>query len=260
MTRAIAFALCLLPAPLASAAQQLLPGLVSARLLPGWIDESGNRIAALELQLQPGWKTYWRSPGDTGLPPSFDWAGSGNLGEVTFHWPAPEAIRSGEGLTLGYHDLLILPFTAAPADPAQPVALSASVDFGLCDNICVPAHVELQAEAPGAAPDPQIEAALARNPVPHDGRPLCQVRDIDDGMQVSVDLPGQPEVAAMELGDRPDVWVSSAELAPSETGSSATADFVAPSGQPFDLNAADIRITLIGSEGAVEMLGCDPQG
>ncbi|MDO5529308.1 MAG: hypothetical protein Q4F71_07880, partial [Paracoccus sp. (in: a-proteobacteria)] len=51
-------------------------GLESARLLPGWVDADGRRITALELVLAPGWKTYWRSPGDAGIPPSFDWRGA----------------------------------------------------------------------------------------------------------------------------------------------------------------------------------------
>lgn len=261
MKRALLLALCLSVPALPVAAQDLPPGLASARLLPGWTDADGNRVAALDLQLLPGWKTYWRSPGDSGLPPSFDWSGSSNIGDVTFHWPTPEAIRSGDALSLGYHDRLVLPVTIRPANPSKPINLSAAVDFGLCERICVPAHLSLRADGPGPAPDPVIEAALDRGPAGALDKPDCKVSAIEDGMQVRVALPGQStRIAALELPDQPEVWVSSAELVGSNGRTEAVADFVAPSGKPFDLDAGKIRITLIGADGAVEMQGCDPKG
>ncbi|MBU3031042.1 protein-disulfide reductase DsbD domain-containing protein [Paracoccus marinaquae] len=258
MRRIVLLALFL---PLTATAEPLSPGLQSARLLPGWTDAEGNRVAALELRLEPGWKTYWRQPGDSGLPPSFDWSGSQNLADVTFHWPAPEAIRSGDALTLGYHDTLLLPFTARPRDPAQALVLDAAVDFGLCENICVPARVSLQAPAPAASRDPRIEAALADVPARLDARPACRLSEIADGMRLSVDLPqAGAEVAAMEVIGRPEIWVSTSELEARSGGSRATADFVPPAAAPFDLDTGAVRITLIGPDGAVEMQGCDRQG
>lgn len=242
-------------------AEPLPPGLQSARLLPGWQDAEGNRIAALDLRLEPGWKTYWRSPGDSGLPPVFDWQGSQNLADVTFHWPAPEAIRSGDDLTLGYHDRLVLPFTARAADPSAPLTLTAQVDLGLCEKICVPVHVRLTAPDPQAAADPVIEAALARVPATRDDRPTCRVSEIADGMRLAVDLAGDaPEVVAIELAGRPEIWVSGTRITPSKGGTTATADLVPPSGAPFDLDADAVRITLIAADGAAEMQGCAPQG
>ncbi|RNF36399.1 hypothetical protein A7A09_001140 [Paracoccus methylarcula] len=253
--------LCAIFAALPAAAQQLPPGVESARLLPGWTDADGNRISALELRLEPGWKTYWRNPGDSGLPPSFEWQESDNLAKISFHWPAPEAIRSGDELTLGYHNLLVLPFTAEPVDPAHPVELAASIDLGVCEKICVPAHLDLQAPAAAVDPDPEIEAALARVPEPLSLRPSCTRRDISDGIQLDVLLPRQDiDVAAMELEDHPEIWVSTATLDPEGTGTRATADFVPPSGKAFDLDVTDLRITLIGADGTVEMRGCDLQG
>ena len=242
-------------------AQDLPPGLTSARMLPGWTDADGNRVAAIELQLQPGWKTYWRSPGDSGLPPSFDWSASQNLGEVTFHWPAPEAIRSGDSLTMGYHDRLVLPFTAKPKDAAKPVALSAQMDFGLCENICVPAHVALMADQPAASPDPLIKAALADVPQPVQQALTCRVQDISDGVRVDVSLPAsQVELAAIELAGQPEIWVSGTEIQTGANGPVAVADFVAESAAPFPLDTDRLRITMIGPDGAVEMQGCQPEG
>lgn len=263
MRTVLLIALGLPLASLAAHAEPLPPGLHSARLLPGWTDAGGERIAALELRLQPGWKTYWRSPGDSGLPPSFDWRGSQNLAGVEFHWPAPEAIPSGDEVSLGYHDLLVLPFTARPADPDMPLHLAASIDFGLCEKICVPAHVDLQAAAAGDTPDPHIQRALAQVPAVLPDRPACTISAISDGMRLTVDLPNansDAAVVAMELGGHADVWVSSATLTRGTTGAQASADFVPPDGAPFDLDPERLRLTLVGQDGAVEMRGCVPQG
>lgn len=270
----LALSLCLsaIPAlaqdasPLATpVAEDLPPGLVSARLRPGWTDAAGNRVMALDLELEPGWKTYWRSPGDTGLPPRFEWQGSRNLAGVTFHWPAPQAIRSGERMEMGYHDSLLLPFSAHPADPAKPVEVMAQVELGLCEAICVPASLDLVAPDTGSTSDPQIAAALRAEPARLDLRPPCEVRDIEDGLRVAVDLPADgATLAAVELPDQPDVWISGAELVQGQSGPQAVVEMVAPSGKPFVLDPAGLRLTVVSGEGkaaqAVEMLGCTPIG
>ncbi|WP_240643718.1 protein-disulfide reductase DsbD domain-containing protein [Paracoccus siganidrum] len=242
-------------------AEPLPPGLAGARLLPGWTDGNGDRVAALELELEPGWKTYWRSPGDSGLPPEFDWSGSENLAGVTFHWPAPEAILSGGDVSLGFHDRLVLPFTAHAARPGTPVELAAEIDLGLCERICVPARLALTAAAPADRPDPRIEAALAQGPRQSADRPACRIVAIEDGMQVSMRTGPMPaKAAAIELDRRPEVWVSGVEIDETDAGLALTADLVPPEGKPFDLRPGSLRLTLIGPDGAVEMRGCDPEG
>lgn len=250
-------ALTTAPAParadMPSVARADTPGLVSARLLPGWVADDGSRIAALELVLAPGWKTYWRNPGDSGVAPVFDWAGSANLGAVRMHWPAPEAIISGGDQTWGYHDRLVLPFTAAPATPGQPVTLAARVDFGLCDDICVPAHVDLAAPAPGPAPDPVIAAAMAAVPGPA-APPACALAATDDGASVAITLPPGADAAMIEVANAPDLWVSVPQLAAGR----ATAQVLAPDLQPLDLDPAAVTVTLFGPAGTTEAQGCAP--
>lgn len=243
------------------AAQGLPPGMTDARLLPGWTDEQGNRVSALEIRLEPGWKTYWRNPGDSGLPPSFDWEQSENLKNVEFHWPAPEVIISGGEQTLGYHDVLILPFTATALDKNEPVELRADIELGVCEKICVPVHLSLMADEVGAGPSPVIQTALAEVPRKLPDQAACSVKEIDDGMQLTIDLPKHDtQAAAMELEGRPDVWVSSAKLAPQGNSIRATADFIEPSGKPFALDVTKLRVTQIGADGAVETMGCQPAG
>lgn len=233
------------------------PGLVSAALLPGWTTETGHRMTALRLMLEPGWKTYWRSPGDAGVPPLFDWTGSQNLGTVTPHWPRPEAIESGGERSLGYHDALFLPIEIAPADPGQPLDLRVQVDFGLCDTICVPARVTLEAPPPETAPDPAILAALAREPQLAPDQPLCRIAPIADGMRVTATFDRDAPEAAMELDDAR-IWVSQPELSRQGGQLLAQADFIAESGKPFPLDPAQLRLTLIAPDHAVEYRGCRP--
>lgn len=256
MIRIASFLACLcLPAlPLAA---ENAPGLSDVRILPGWSLPDGSRIAAIEFRLQPGWKTYWRSPGDSGLPPVFDWSGSANLADVALHWPAPEAIPSDGGMALGFHDRLVLPFTARPDDAGKPVDLAVAVDFGLCRNICVPAHATLRADAPGDAPDPAILAAIKRVPAPAPDRPRCEVRPIADGMRVTATLDRPATLAAMELADS-DVWVSGTDMASEGGQTILSAEFVPPQGAPFDLPRDRLVFTVIGDTGAaIEMTGCD---
>ncbi|MFX4601211.1 protein-disulfide reductase DsbD domain-containing protein, partial [Acinetobacter baumannii] len=66
-------------------------GQVEARLVSA-VRGTGDLTAlplGLELRLEPGWKTYWRSPGDAGFAPRLDWSGSGNLAGATLSYPAP---------------------------------------------------------------------------------------------------------------------------------------------------------------------------
>lgn len=238
---------------LPAAAQELPQGLQSARFLPGWTDADGRRVAALELVLEPGWKTYWRSPGDAGLAPEFDWKGS-NIGKVDFQWPAPEVIVSDGVRTLGFHDRLVLPFTVTPEKPGQPVGISAHVTFGLCENICIPAELDLIATPAGTTPDPQIQAALALAPRASDDQPACEIAEIEDGMTVTLSLPEPGAELAIEHGADPDIWVSAPEL--SANGREVTADFVAPSGKPFALDAQAVVMTVLGKDGATEYRGC----
>jgi DsbC/DsbD-like thiol-disulfide interchange protein len=246
------------------AAAAMPPGLQSAQLLPGWTDAQGDRVMALELVLEPGWKTYWRTPGDTGLPPHFEWEGSQNLSDVTFHWPAPQAIKSGDTLEMGYHDRLVLPFTAHATDATKPVAVEAQVDIGLCESICVPAGLELTADQAGPEVDPVIMAALKAEPTRIMGHPVCRLTQLEDGLKLSVTMPSDDiTLAAIELTDQPDIWVSSADLVDEGQGPRAVVEMVGPTGKPFDIDPHALRVTMVtdseDSSSAVEILGCDLQ-
>ena len=238
---------------------QDFPGLVSARLLPGWTDAAGTRFSALELVLEPGWKTYWRSPGETGIPPRFDWEGA-DIGAVTLFWPAPEMFDGGGARAIGYHDRLLLPFSVAPGADGPAEALRAEVEFGLCREVCVPVSVALAAPAAAETPDPAIAAAMAAQPVAGDPALIhCETEDIGDGLRITAHLPEAFGTALVaELTD-PDIWLSEPEITRAAGRVSAVFDAVAPTGQPFPLDGGMIRITALGAQ-AVEFAACPIPG
>ncbi|MBU2956287.1 hypothetical protein KO490_01320 [Paracoccus sp. C2R09] len=255
--RPILPAICATLLALPAVAQDLPPGLSSARLLPGWTEDSGKRVLALELNLEPGWKTYWRSPGDSGLPPDFDWTRSENLGHVRLHWPAPTSIDSGSAREMGYRDRLVLPLTAEAIDAGDPMRIAVDIDLGLCEKICVPAHLTLDAPAPGAEPDPVILTALQAEPRRLDALPRCEIAPIDDGVRVTMHPPVEGvELAAIELTGRPEIWVSGADLNDTPEGAEAVVEMVGPTAAPFDLDESRLRLTMVTADGAVETQGC----
>ncbi len=120
--------------------------------------------AGLSLDLAPGWKTYWRSPGEVGLPPEIDWSGSTNLASAELLYPAPQRFRAFGIENFGYDDTVTFPLRLTLTDPGAPVALRATVSLLVCADICVPATFDLAldlAAGTGGAIDAESAAEIA---------------------------------------------------------------------------------------------------
>lgn len=140
---------------------------VEADLLIGERSADGARQAGLALSVRDGWKTYWRSPGEAGVPPTFDWSGSENLADARIDWPVPEVFESFGLRAVGYSGRVVLPVTLVPEDPDRPIRLALDMTLGVCRDICVFEETQLSAEiAPDASGTSAgtIEAALAARP------------------------------------------------------------------------------------------------
>jgi len=164
------------------------------RLLAG--SRSGTvLLGGVVLQLQPGWKTYWRSPGDSGVPPRFDFSKSDNVEAVTVLWPAPTKFDDGAGgHSLGYHDQIVLPLRIVTKNADKPVTLRADVAYAVCEKICIPvdAKAELAFTSVASTEDSTLFAALDTVPKPAnvgDPNPLT-IRDVkrDGPSNVVVDV------------------------------------------------------------------------
>jgi DsbC/DsbD-like thiol-disulfide interchange protein len=114
----------------------------AVRLIAGSLREGASAPgrAGIEIKLKPGWHTYWRYPGDAGVPPRFDFAGSRNVKAVTVLWPAPQRIPEQGLSVIGYAKDVILPLLVVPQDRAEPITLRLRVEYAVCEKLCVPAQ------------------------------------------------------------------------------------------------------------------------
>jgi DsbC/DsbD-like thiol-disulfide interchange protein len=96
--------------------------------------------AGIDFRLTRGWKTYWRYPGDSGIPPRFDFTHSENVKAIAVRWPAPHRLEDESGTTIGYKQDFVLPLEILPQDAAKPVTLRLRIDYGICEKICIPAE------------------------------------------------------------------------------------------------------------------------
>lgn len=99
----------------------------------------------IEIAMEPGWKTYWRTPGE-GISPSFSWDESLNVKAVEVLWPAPMRFSDGESTSIGYQERVVLPVLVTPENPAKPVSLNLAVAYGVCKDICVPVEAQLSVD------------------------------------------------------------------------------------------------------------------
>jgi len=234
------------------------------QMLPGWRTENGTYMTALRITLAPGWKTYWRAPGDSGIPPRFDWDGSRNLSAVQFHWPTPDVFHQNGMRTVGYKNELVLPIELTPKQVGRDVTLRASIELGVCEDICMPISVRVSADLQGAgAADPRIKAAMKARPDTAQEAGMrdiaCAVEPIADGLRLTatIDMPklGKEEIAVFELPDQT-IWVAEASANRQGRTLTATTEMVPPSNAPFMLDRSQVRITVMGAGRAVDILGC----
>jgi DsbC/DsbD-like thiol-disulfide interchange protein len=138
------------------------------RLVAGSAGPGAPLRAGLEFRLDAGWKTYWRYPGDSGVPPVFDFSASENVRNVTVLWPAPHRFSDGAGHSIGYERAVILPLQISPQNAARPVTLRLKLSYAVCEKLCVPADAkaELALGRAASAHDLALSVAEARVPKP----------------------------------------------------------------------------------------------
>ncbi len=250
---------------LSSAQSFVLDDVVKAHVIPGWRAADGQHIAALHLELGHGWKTYWRAPGDAGIPPRFNWSGSRNLARVEVEWPMPKQIPQGRYMTIGYDGPVTLPLRIAPKTAGQAISLTGEIELGVCREVCIPVKVSVAQDLPSGKGkrDPAIVAALASLPYSASeagvSHVACRLSPTQDGVQLSavITMPSQGarEVAVFEAGD-PNIWVapSTAQRKGGQLVAQTSMQHV--SGKSFALKRSDVRITVLGQGRAVEIQGC----
>jgi len=233
----------------------------AVRLLAG--SRSGAvLLGGIAFQLQPGWKTYWRTPGDSGVPPRFDFSKSDNVEAVTVLWPAPKKFDDGAGgVSLGYHDQIVLPLRIVAKSVDKPVTLRAEINYAVCEKLCIPvdAKAELSFNNVASTEDSALSAALDTVPKPAnigDPNPLT-IRDVKregkDRVLVDVVTPDDRAVSLFVEGPTPDWGLPVPKLV--EQSPPDVKRFVFQlDGVPPGVNpeGAALKLTLVGGDRSYE--------
>ena len=233
----------------------------AVRLLAG--SRSGTvLLGGVAIQLQPGWKTYWRTPGDSGVPPRFDFSKSDNVEAVTVLWPAPTKFDDGAGGTaLGYKQQVVLPLRIVAKNADKPVMLRANISYAVCDKICIPvdANAELAFGSVASTEDGNLSDALNAVPKPAkvgDPNPLT-IRDVKregkTGVLVDVAAPEAKDVSLFVEGPTPDWALPVPKLVdnspPGVKRFAFELDGLPPGASP---EGAALKLTLVGGDRAYE--------
>jgi DsbC/DsbD-like thiol-disulfide interchange protein len=233
----------------------------AVRLLAG--SRSGSvLLGGIAFQLQPGWKTYWRTPGDSGVPPRFDFSKSDNVEAVTVLWPAPHKFDDGAGgVSLGYHDQIVLPLRIVAKNVDKPVTLRVEINYAVCEKLCIPvdANAELTFNSVASTEDSALFAALDTVPKPAnigDPNPLT-IRDVkrEGKSKVLVDVvtPDDRAVNLFVEGPSPDwglpVPKPVEHSPPGVKRFSFQLDGVPPGVNP---DGAALKLTLVGGDRSYE--------
>lgn len=180
-------------------AQLIVAGVEKNDPTTGWI--------GLDVELGSGWHTYWRSAGDAGAPPEFDWSGSQNVAETTVEWPAPQRFTDAGIDTFGYADRVLFPIKVKLHDESKNARVSLKLALYVCSTICTRNDLKFDADiTPGVnVSDKKSLIDEWRNKVPREQSPSLSIRSV----KLETGQPAQLKIAAMANPPltKPDVFV-----------------------------------------------------
>jgi DsbC/DsbD-like thiol-disulfide interchange protein len=220
----------------------------------GNADAAGHIKGALEISLDPGWKTYWRDPGDSGVPPQMDISPSTNIKSVTLAFPAPRHHDDGYGVWAGYDHSVSIPVTFTQARPGTQTMIQADVFLGICEMICIPLQARLAvapAKDPGNETDAElVKAAFAALPDPE--RPGFGIKVLPgdhETLNVEAMAPGDPASVDFFVAGEGDYMFGPPKRSEKDGKITFSVQILdRPTTAPGD---GGLHYTLTGSEGAV---------
>jgi DsbC/DsbD-like thiol-disulfide interchange protein len=224
-------------------------------------------LAGVEIVMAEGWKTYWRNPGEAGVPPNFDWSGSVNTASIKVHYPAPIRLVDPAAEMIGYKKSVLFPIEVLPQRASEAVDLRLALEFAVCREICIPAQASLQLALPAAllkeAPAPLIAAAQDRVPRAQTARragdpQLLAVKANLDGpapfLQIEAKFANGAAGADVFIEAPAGLFVPMAQKLPG--GSDGHVRFqvdLSRGGAAQDLKGKELTITLVSDSGASEV-------
>jgi len=178
------------------------------RLVAGSSAGVGGMLrGGVEIRLAAGWKTYWRYPGDSGVPPAFNFSKSENVKSVSVLWPAPHRFTDDGGASIGYKGDVMFPLHVVAKNPNRPATLRLTLDYAICEKLCVPAKGEATLE-------------LSSRPSPHDSRLAA----------AELEAPRQARV-----GETASFGIAAVRLEPGQPHPRVVVEIAAPATAPLDL-------------------------
>jgi DsbC/DsbD-like thiol-disulfide interchange protein len=229
-----------------------MPGGRIRLLTSGEPDAAGALRGALQIDLKPGWKTYWQDPGDAGVPPTIDLADKAGLAGIEIGFPAPSRYEEDGVKWAGYDKPVVFPVTFRLA-ASGPVKITANVFLGVCETICVPvsASMMLDPEAPSADPSEAmvVDAAFAALPPP--ATPSFGVDGVaieNDRLIVEAVVPGDPAAADLFLAGNSDYVFGAPQRIERDGRAAFAVPFIRPNATP---QGEGLAYTLVGEQGAV---------
>jgi DsbC/DsbD-like thiol-disulfide interchange protein len=236
------------------------------RLVSGTLtgDDGAGPYAGIQLRMESGWKTYWRNPGDSGVPPTFDWSGSKNLKSAEVLYPAPHRFADAGGTAIGYKNDVVFPVKITPERSGEPVELALAFDYGLCKDLCIPNAVTFGVALPphlGKGDAVLLKTALARVPRPAQADKLPRIARITaklDGPEPTLEI----EALFPSGATGTDLFIESPEvivpvpksLGPLSDGMQRfTVVFLSPS-EVEAIRGKPLNFTLVSNEGSTETI------
>ena len=218
----------------------------------------------VEIRLAPGWKTYWRYPGDSGVPPRFDFSASNNVKTVTVRWPAPRRFSDSDGNTIGYQDGVIFPLRLEAQDPSKPVTLRLKLDYAVCEKLCIPAEAKAELALSDASNAYDTALSAAENRVPRPSQVGAagalsivsvrrDARSTPPRVLVDIMAPAGAKLAVFAEGPTPD-WALPLPEATSGAPTGQQRFVFALDGLPPETkpDGATLRLTAVAGEDAIE--------
>ena len=245
--------------------QSPIIGLKSVDIIRGWRQSDDIHIAAINIKLEDGWKTYWRVPGIGGIAPILNWEKSKNIKNISQIWPTPNIYNEYGLQTIGYKDELLLPLQIQPIDKKQPIHLSITIDFGICSDVCVPIQTSVEERLPERTSigkknilDTLEKAILSGNKSPFK-IVKCNIVPIKDGFEVNAFFEGlasfdKDTLGVVEYPVKQNGWIN--QKASLVSGNQLSVHAIVYNKSIHFIDRSDLTLTIFTKNKAFEFDGC----
>lgn len=245
--------------------QSPIIGLKSVDIIRGWRQSDDIHIAAINIKLEDGWKTYWRVPGIGGIAPILNWEKSKNIKNISQIWPTPNIYNEYGLQTIGYKNELLLPLQIQPIDKKQPIHLSITIDFGICSDVCVPIQTSVEERLPERTSigkknilDTLEKAILSGNKSPFK-IVKCNIVPIKDGFEVNAFFEGltsfdKDTLGVVEYPVKQNGWIN--QKASLVSGNQLNVHATVYNKSIHFIDRSDLTLTIFTKNKAFEFDGC----